>query len=380
MKKLLSILFALALLGAMVIPAYAAELPVIFTSDSQAVPGSYLTVDKGAMLEHGSNTADTYNAMLEGNVIYCWYKNGLLHSSGTGSGSERYLVKAEDKGSTLKLVIEYYSSNSFTTQVGTATSETFTVRSAPLPEITTTSLPKATVGKAYYVKLQCTDSDAVFGEFMGSQLSEFGLYLTQHGEIEGTPTKTGNCHINISVIGEGGDNYFSFDLTVGNAAELEITTTSLPNGTVGTAYSAKINCNDPDAEIGLYYNPGKANDFDKTGLTLSKNGTISGTPKTAGTFTFCVSAVGAGGEDYREYTLTVAQKEADPTETPTDPTTTGTAKDPAQKETTDKDHIQKRDKDESERFEITWWMIVPVIAVAAGAGIGLAVILTKKKS
>jgi len=58
----------------------------------------------------------------------------------------------------------------------------------------------------------------VFSEFMGSQLSEFGLYLTQHGEIEGTPTKVGNCHINIVVVSEGGDeNSFSFDLTV-NAA------------------------------------------------------------------------------------------------------------------------------------------------------------------
>ena len=379
MKKLLSILFALALLGAMVIPAYATSLPVVFTSDSQAVPGYYLTVDKGAMLELGSNTADTYNAMLEGNVIYCWYKNGLLHSSGTGYDSHKYLVKAEDAGSTLKLVIEYYSSNSFTTQVGTATSETFTVRSAPLPVITTTSLPNATVGKAYYVRLACTDSDATFSEFMGSQLSEFGLYLTQHGEIEGTPTKAGNCHVNIGVVGEGGDNYFSFDMTVSNAAPLEITTTSLPKATVGTAYSTKISCNDPDAEIGLYYNPGKANDFDKTGLTLSKNGTISGTPKTAGTYTFCVSAVGAGGEDYREYTLTVEEKTEDPTEASDPAQKEPATKIPNQKTETTQDEKQQKDDDQEEN-PLRWLILVGIGVVAAGAGIGLAVILTKKKS
>ena len=53
---------------------------------------------------------------------------------------------------------------------------------------------------------------------MGSQLSEYGLCLTQHGEIEGTPTKSGNCHINILVVSEGGgENSVSFDLTVNTA-------------------------------------------------------------------------------------------------------------------------------------------------------------------
>jgi hypothetical protein len=50
---------------------------------------------------------------------------------------------------------------------------------------------------------------------MGCQLAEFGLCPTQHGEIEGTPTKAGNCHINIQVVSEGGgENSVSFDLTV----------------------------------------------------------------------------------------------------------------------------------------------------------------------
>jgi len=375
MKKLLCVLFVIALLAALVIPVCASELPVVFTADSQAVPGYYLTVDKGAMLDLGSNTADTYNAMLEGNVIYCWYKNGLLHSSGTGSGSESYLVKTEDAGSTLKLVIEYYSDNSFRTQVGIATSETFTVRTAPLPEITITTLPGATVGKSYYVKLPCTDGDATFSELMGSQLSEFGMYLTQHGEIEGTPTKTGNCHVNVVVTGEGGENSFSFDITVSDAPQPEITTTTLPGATAGAAYSAKINCTDPDAEIGLYYNPGKANDFDATGLTLSKDGTLSGTPKAAGTYTFSVSAVGAGGEDYREYTLTVTEPATESTDSPIE-APTGTQKAPAPKDTADKD--VKQDEDGSDGLQITWWMVALIGVAAAGIGAAVAALVIRK--
>ena len=66
---------------------------------------------------------------------------------------------------------------------------------------------------------------------MGCQLSEFGLCLTQHGEIEGAPTKTGNCHINVLVVSEGGgENSVSFDLTVKAQTEPE-STNSVPSET-----------------------------------------------------------------------------------------------------------------------------------------------------
>ena len=216
MKKILSLFVCLLLVLGLTIPAFAAGLTVSFTGDSLPEVGGTLTVDKNAMLDSGSITSEMYNALLEGNVIYSWYKNGMLTQEGTGEDANSYKVTPSDQGSTLYVKVSFYEDSSFqeTKKCGEAVSKEVTIIGSA-PEITTKSLDEATVGKEYYVKLECSDPDAVFSEFMGCQLSDFGLCLTQHGEIEGTPTKAGNCHINIQIVSEGGgENSVSFDLTV----------------------------------------------------------------------------------------------------------------------------------------------------------------------
>lgn len=219
MRKFAATLICLLLLLGLAIPAFAAGVTVTFTDDSLPEVGGTLTVDKNALMNNDSITADMYNALLEGNVIYSWYKNGALTQEGTGADALSYQLSLSDQGCTFYVKVSFYEDDSFqeSKKCGEAVSSEITVTS-PAPEITTKSLSDATVGTEYYIKLECSDPDAVFSEFMGSQLSEFGLCLTQHGEIEGTPTKAGNCHINVLVVSEGGgENSFSFDLTV-NAA------------------------------------------------------------------------------------------------------------------------------------------------------------------
>jgi len=218
MKKFVLILICLLLLN-LAIPAFAAGVTVTFTADSLPEVGGTLTVDKNALMNNGSITSDMYNALLEGNVIYSWYKNGTLTQEGIGADALSYQLTLSDQGCTFYVKVSFYEDDSFqeSKKCGEALSGEVTI-TGPVPEITTESLEAATVGTAYYVKLECSDPDAVFSEFMGSQMAEFGLNLTQHGEIEGTPTKEGNCHINIVVVSEGGgENSVSFDLTV-NAA------------------------------------------------------------------------------------------------------------------------------------------------------------------
>ena len=226
MKNILSVFVCLLLISGLVIPAFAAGLTVPFTVDSLEEVGGTLTVDKNAMLDSGSITSEMYNALLEGNVIYSWYKNGVIIQEGTAADSNSYKVTLSDQGSTIYVKVSFYEDSSFqeSKKCAEAVSKEVTIL-GPTPEVTTKSLADATVGKEYYVKLECSDPDAVFSEFMGCQLSEFGLYLTQHGEIEGTPTKAGNCHINIQVVSEGGgENSVSFDLTVKAEAEPPQTT------------------------------------------------------------------------------------------------------------------------------------------------------------
>ena len=237
MKTMRSLFVCILLILGLTIPAFATGLTVPFTADSLEEVGGTLTVDKNAMLDSGSISSEMYNALLEGNVIYSWYKNGILTQEGTGGDANSYKVTLSDQGSTIYVMVSFYEDSSFqeSKKCGEAVSKEVSII-GPTPQITTKSLPDATVGKAYYIRLECSDPDGVFSEIMGSQLSEFGLCLTQHGEIEGTPTKTGNCHINVLVVSEGGgENSVSFDLTVKAETEPPQTTpTTVPTTTPQT--------------------------------------------------------------------------------------------------------------------------------------------------
>ena len=234
MKKILSVFICMLLILGLAIPVFAAGLKVPFTVDSLEEVGGTLTVDKNAMLDSGSITSELYNALLEGNVIYSWYKNGVLTQEGTGRDANSYKITLSDQGSTIYVKVSFYEDSSFqeSKKCGEAVSKEVTII-GPTPEITTKHLTDATAGKEYYVKLECSDPDAVFSEVMGSQLTEFGLCLTQHGEIEGTPAKAGNCHINVLVVGEGGgENSVSFDLTVKAETEPPQTTPTTVHTTI----------------------------------------------------------------------------------------------------------------------------------------------------
>ena len=76
MIKILSAAFCLLFVFSLAMTASATELTATFTPDSLPEVGGTLTVDKNALMDNGSITADLYNALLEGNVVYSWYKNG----------------------------------------------------------------------------------------------------------------------------------------------------------------------------------------------------------------------------------------------------------------------------------------------------------------
>lgn len=188
---------------------------------------------------------------------------------------------------------------------------------------------------------------------------------------------------------EGGRAYSSVvQVTVLDAdpeygEEMEIQTKKLPDATVGQAYKTELKCNDPYGLFTLYYNPGGANELENSGLRLTKENFIEGTPSKAGIFTFSVCAAGDYGEDYMEYTLTV--KEADVpaqatepdttvapvTETPTGDTT------PAPTENGQKDSPAQQGEPTEQSFP--WWGFVLIGVVCAAAGVGTAVLLLNKK-
>lgn len=211
MKRVFCIFLCLMLLSALVVPVSAADPEIIFTDESFYHPGFTMEVDTGETLMSCYNsTSDIYNAYLEGFVEYTWFRDGVRFME----GGSMYITESH-RGHTFYLAADLYSDAELTDFVGTIYSQSFTVPEAEkptIPEITTGQLPNAVVGQEYYFQLECTNPDVTYSLFRSSLPD--GLYLTQHGEIEGTPTKEGFWYVVIMVTPEAGEDY-------ANTAEFE---------------------------------------------------------------------------------------------------------------------------------------------------------------
>ena len=82
----------------------------------------------------------------------------------------------------------------------------------------------------------------------------------------------------------------------------KITTTSLSEGTVNTAYNQPLAADNNPTSWSV------TNGTLPDGLTLNSDGTISGTPTAAGTYSFTVTATNDYGSDSKEFTLTIDQQ------------------------------------------------------------------------
>lgn len=166
-----------------------------------------------------------------------------------------------------------------------------------------------------------------------------------------------------------------------------IQTNFIPQAEVGTFYSTKLASTDPNAEFSLYYNPGGANDLETIGLTLARDGTISGTPAKSGSFSFSVCCANAGGEDYMSYELIVKEASQKPTEAPADAPTdvpatqTEETAPPTISDETGAAETWQPEVTEPEKASgggIPWWSLILVGLGGVGAGVGTAVILIRK--
>ena len=302
---------------------------VKFTGSSSFKVGGTAKVDvfaTCASVMDSNCSSDMYNAALEHNVDVMW-----RCSNGPDKTGESVTWTADDAGKEYVCRVSFFADKAKTMFVDYIDSDVFTVdgNGSDMFAITTDELPSAVRGEKYSVRLKTNETEtAKFQEDRYSQLSEFGLKLSKDGVISGTPSKTGNCHVNIIAQGQGGEATANYDITV-VAPDPEITTSkTLPKATVGEKYSVKLKCKDSEASFSEYYNPGKANDLKKTGLFITPEGVLEGTPKTAGTFTFTLCAAGEAGEGYKTFTLTVEEKQEEttvpvestaPTTAPTEP-------------------------------------------------------------
>ena len=114
----------------------------------------------------------------------------------------------------------------------------------------------------------------------GTVTTTEGGILTNNGTINNSGTLTG---------------------TISGNQPPKITTTSLPNGEVDTTYNQTLGATDSET---ITWSLASGSTM-PAGLTLNSDGTITGTPTTAGQFTFTATATNSAGSDSKEYELTI---------------------------------------------------------------------------
>ena len=165
---------------------------------------------------------------------------------------------------------------------------TLIVGTPPTLSVTTNSLPTGQVGTAYSQTVSATGGIAPYSWSVSSGSLPAGLSLSSGtGIISGTPTSIGTSSFTIQVKdSESTPQTATGNLSITiNPAALAITTSSLPNGVVGTAYSQTLQVSGGVPPYSYALTSGSL----PAGLSLSSGtGVISGTPTSIGTSSFTI--------------------------------------------------------------------------------------------
>ncbi len=180
-----------------------------------------------------------------------------------------------------------------TTGAGTSGSRTFTINGSSPLTITTASLANGTVGVAYSAGLSATGGTSPYTWAITVGALPSGLNLAPNtGAISGTPAvaAAGTTNFTVQVTDANLQTATkALSITV-NSNQPSVTTVSLPNGQVGTAYNSSVAASGGVTPYTWAVISGALPDS----LSLNTNtGAIAGTPSLAGTFNFTVQVTDA---------------------------------------------------------------------------------------
>ncbi len=160
---------------------------------------------------------------------------------------------------------------------------------APL-QIITDSLPDWTSGHFYSQQLEATggSGNRTWSDLNGNLVGT-GLSLSSGGLVSGSPNAPREISFTARVqdqLGGSAQRPFTFTINV----VLQITTDSLPGGTIGNPYSAQLAAS---GGTGARIWSDRDNDLAGAGLVLSSSGLVSGTPEVSGNISFTAVVVDA---------------------------------------------------------------------------------------
>jgi hypothetical protein len=180
---------------------------------------------------------------------------------------------------------------------------TITVASAPIA-VSPVSLPGGTVGVAYSQVVTATGGIGGFTYSVSAGALPAGLSLNAAtGAIAGTPTNAAPSSFTIRATDSGGSSGTHAYILTMNAA-ITVNPASLPNGTVGAAYSQAVTASGGNGSFTYSVSAGSL----PAGLSLNpSSGLLSGTPTSAATSSFTVTATdGNSVTGSRAYSVTIA--------------------------------------------------------------------------
>lgn len=230
--------------------------------------------------------------------------SGVISGTPSGTGTSDFTVRVADSDGITGASDE--DTQALSLQVAAANS---------VPNITTTSLPAATQGSAYSQTLQASGGNGALVWSLASGTLPAGLNLSSSGVISGTPSGSGTSNFTVrvadsdSITGSTDEDTQVLSILVNATSNSvpNITTTTVPNGSVGTAYSQTLAATGGNGTPVWTLASGSL----PPGLNLSSTGVISGTPTVATTKTFTVRVAdsdgitGSSDEDTQAVTLTI---------------------------------------------------------------------------
>jgi hypothetical protein len=188
-------------------------------------------------------------------------------------------------------------------QYGCSTTQNYSITvTCPTISLSPNTLPNAPIGQTYNQTITVTGSTNVFNFTVSAGSLPTGMTLSTAGVLSGTPTVAGTYTFTITATDNFGCTTSTQYTIVVACPTISLSPNTLPPGNVGFAYNQTITVT------------GSTNTFTftstgtlPTGLSLSNGGVLSGTPTTAGTYNFTVTATdGYGCTTNTPYSVTIS--------------------------------------------------------------------------
>ena len=255
------------------------------TYSGTVAPGAPIAGNVSATVAYGSGATAIPLNLSGGAATSVAVANVPLNGTATANGTSISYTPAAGFGGSDSFT--YKASNG----VGTSTEATVTITvSPPTVTLAPTSVAAATVGTAYSQTVTASGGKAAYTyEILAGGTLPAGVSLSSDGILSGTPTVAGTFNFTVRAkdSSTGSGPYYgsqAYSLTVA-APTIVVAPAALSAMMVGVAVNESITATGGTATYGFV-----ASGTVPAGLTLAANGTLSGTPTTAGAYNFTVKA------------------------------------------------------------------------------------------